>query len=86
MSTKYLNEAELDHKRHVNECNVCYRGYSSKKRYDIINTSRQSRLKRFCYHNDIKLREYRNMMDWLRYWVYQADSIKEVDRQVSKRY
>ena len=88
MSTKYLNEAELDHKRSLMSVTFVIEVTAQRNDDDIINMIETiHRLKRFCYHNDIKLRELRvNMMDWLQVLgIFKLTSIKEVDRQVSKK-
>lgn len=87
-STKYLNEAELEHKRSFIRVMFIIE-ISAKRDEDSLTNMAESikLLKELCNQSDIKLTELRvNMIDWLRaIGPFSLLSVKEVDNKLSKK-
>ncbi len=87
-STKYLNEAELDHKRTLFKVSFLIEVTSKRDEQSILNLSRTIKLfKDLCNNSDIKYRELRvNMIDWLSYFgIFAMKQIREVAGKVTKK-
>ena len=85
-STKYLNEAELDHKRTLIRTAMIIEVTAHRDDESIINMHNTMRsLHDLCSSSDIKLRELRiNMIDWLRtFGPFSLKPIKEVTSKSS---
>lgn len=87
-STKYLNEAELEHKRSFLSTYFII-SVSAKRSEDTLANMAESikSLKELCRQSDIKLTELRiNMIDWLRaIGPFSLKPEKEVEGKLSKR-
>jgi len=88
MSTKYLNEAELDHRRSM--VRAAFVVQISALREDeailnMINTIKS--FKSICNKMDIKVKEIRiNMIDWMRTLsIYSLNKIKQIDNKLSRK-
>lgn len=85
-STKYLNEAELDHKRSLIRVAMIIEITARRDDESIINMLNTIRaLQDMCLQADIKLRELRiNMIDWLQtFGVFSLRPIKEITTKSS---
>lgn len=85
-STKYLNEAELDHKRSLLRVAFLVEVSAHRDDESILNmVDSVNTLKEICARSDIKLRELRiNMIDWLQtFGVFSLKQAKEVASKVS---
>ena len=88
MSTKYLNEAELDHKRSLLRVTFVIEVSAQRNDDAILNMSESiQKLREVCNQSDIKLRELKiNMIDWLKsIGVFSLKKIKEVDDKLSRK-
>ena len=88
MSTKYLNEAELDHKRSLLRVAFVIEVTAHRDEDSIINMIETiHNLKGLCSQYDIKLRELRvNMIDWIQSLsIFSLKSIKGVDSKISRK-
>lgn len=88
MSTKYLNEAELEYRRSLLRVHMLITISAQRDDNSIINMMGSIKLfKSVCIQNDIKLRELRvNMIDWIRQLsIFSLRSIKEVDSKIPKK-
>lgn len=88
MSTKYLNEAELDHKRSLMRVAFLIEISANRDDDSILNMIDSiNKLKGICSSSDIKLRELRvNMMDWLQcLGVFSLRNIREVSTKISRK-
>lgn len=88
LSTKYLNEADLDHKRTL--FNVVFLVEISSRRDEesILNLSiSMKRFKEFCNRSDIKVNELRvNMIDWIScLGIFSLKSVKEVTGKLPRK-
>ena len=87
-STKYLNEAELEHKRSFLRTFFIIE-VSAKRTEDSLANMAESvkSLKEVCNQSDIKLTELRiNMIDWLRaIGPFSLRTVKEVDSKISRK-
>ena len=87
-STKYLNEAELDHKRTLMKVIFLVEISSKRDEESIINIAKSiESFKKLCKGYDIKYRELKvNLIDWLSYFgIFSLKQIKEVAAKVSKK-
>lgn len=85
-STKYLNEAELDHKRSLIRVALLIEVSAHRDDESIINMMDSIKsIKELCAQSDIKLRELRvNMIDWLQtFGVFCMKQMREVTGKVS---
>ena len=85
-STKYLNEAELDHKRTLMKVIFLVEISSKRDEESIINIAKSiESFKKLCKGYDIKYRELKvNLIDWLSYFgIFSLKQIKE-ERKVSR--
>ena len=88
MSTKYLNEAELDHRRSLMRTSFMIEVSSSRSDEHILNMIETiSSLKDVTNSLDIKLRELKvNMIDWMRVLgIFSLKSIPEIAGKLSKK-
>ena len=88
MSTKYLNEAELDHKRSLLRVAFLIEITAHRDDESILNMIESiNSLNVLCAQHDIKLRELRvNMIDWIQnLGIFSLKSMKEVDNKVSRK-
>lgn len=88
MSTKYLNEAELDQKRSLLRVAFLIEVSAHRDEESILNMiDAVNNMKALCNQQDIKLRELRvNMIDWLQsLGIFCLKSIKEVDSKISRK-
>ena len=87
-STKYLNEAELEHKRSFLRTFFIVT-VSAKRTEDALANMAESvrALKELCSQSDIKLTELRiNMIDWLRaISPFSMRTVKEVDGKLARK-
>ena len=87
-STKYLNEAELEHKRSFLRTFFIIE-VSAKRSEDVLANMAESikSLKDLCNQSDIKLTELRiNMIDWLRaIGPFSLKSVPEVDSKLARK-
>lgn len=87
-STKYLNEAELDHKRTTMKVSFVIRISSRRDNEAIINLGKAIKTyKSICSVSDIKTRELKiNMIDWLQsLGVFSLKRIREVIGKTPKK-
>lgn len=87
-STKYLNEAELDHKRSLMRVAIVIEIASNRDEDSILNMGDSiSTLKSLCSQYDIKISELRvNLLDWLKVLSpLSLKSIRGVDNKISKK-
>lgn len=85
-STRYLNEAELDHRRSLLRVAFLIEISARRDNDSIINMINAiEELKRLCAQSDIKLGELRvNMIDWMKeFGVFSLESLKELNNKVS---
>lgn len=85
-STKYLNEAELDHKRTLIRVAMLIEVSSKRDDESILNLMEAvNDLKALCAQSDIKVRELKiNMIDWLQaFGVFCLKQMKEVTSKIS---
>lgn len=85
-STKYLNEAELDHKRTLVRAAILIEVSAKRDDESILNMiDTINDIKAFCSSSDIKLRELRvNMIDWLQaLGIFSLSRVKEVNSKIS---
>lgn len=88
MSTKYLNEAELDHKRSLLRVAIIIEVSTQRNDESILNMGESiQKLREVCNQSDIKLRELRiNMIDWLKsIGIFSLKKIREVDDKLSRK-
>lgn len=88
MSTKYLNEAELDHKRSLMRVAFLIEISANRDDDSIINMiDAINKFKGICNAGDIKVRELRvNMIDWIQcLGVLSLKRIREVDNKISRK-
>lgn len=88
MSTKYLNEAELDHKRSLMLVSFLIEISAKRDDYSILNMMESIKtLKEIGAQSDLKLNELSiNMIDWGKYFgPFSMQFSKELDRRVVKR-
>lgn len=86
LSTKYLNEAELDYKRTLMKTAIMIEIAASREDESILNMMRSiNNFKTFCSRYDIKVRELRvNMIDWLQtLGIFSLKKSKEVISKIS---
>ena len=87
-SVKYLNEAELDHKRSLVRASFLVVVSAHRDDESLSNMAESiRRLKEFCSQSEIKLRELRiNLLDWMRaFGIFSQTSQKEVDTRISRK-
>lgn len=87
-STKYLNEAELDHKRTTLRASFIVKISAKRDDDSIFNLGRAiTQYKSLCYASDIKTRELKvNMIDWIQaIGVFSLRPIREVTSKISKK-
>jgi hypothetical protein len=87
-STKYLNEAELEHKRSFMKVYFIITISAKRDPDSLANmTDSISSLKNLCSQSDIKITELRvNMIDWLRaISPFSLNPLKEVESKLAKR-
>lgn len=87
-STKYLNEAELDHKRTTMKVSFVVEISSKRDDESIINLGKAIKTyKGLCAASDIKTRELKiNMIDWLQYLgIASLKDIREVAGKLPKK-
>ena len=85
-STRYLNEAELDHKRSLIRVAMMIEITARRDDESILNMVDSIKaLKELCAQSDIKIRELRvNMIDWLQtFGVFSLKQMKEVTGRVA---
>lgn len=85
-STRYLNEAELDHKRSLIRVAMMIEITAHRDDESILNMVDSIKaLKELCAQSDIKIRELRvNMIDWLQtFGVFSLKQMKEVTGRVA---
>lgn len=88
MSTKYLNEAELEYKRSFMKVYFIIEVSAKRTEESLANMSEAIlKLKEMCNHSDIKLTELRvNMIDWVKtIGPFSLKSIKEMNGKLAKR-
>ncbi|MEM4385410.1 MAG: DUF87 domain-containing protein [Candidatus Anstonellales archaeon] len=88
LSTKYLNEAELDFKRSLLRASFLIELSCNRDDDSLYNMSLAIRdLKGLCSQYDIKLTELRvNMIDWLRYYfIFGLKELRDVVKRVPKK-
>lgn len=88
MSTKYLNEAELEYKRAFLRVYFIIEVSALRDEKSIINMSDSIvKLKRICKQSDIKLSELRiNMIDWVRtISPFSLSRIKEIEGRLARK-
>lgn len=87
-STKYLNEAELDHKRTTMKVSFVVEISCKRDDESIINLGKAVKAyKSLCASSDIKTRELKiNMIDWLQYLgIASLKEIREVSSKLPKK-
>lgn len=87
-STKYLNEAELDHKRTTMKVSFIVKISAKRDDESILNLARSIQsYKSLCGVSDIRTKELRvNMLDWLKSLsIFSLKHIKEVDSKMAKK-
>ena len=87
-STKYYNEAELDHKRSLIRVAFVIEISAHRDEESMLNmTETINTMKGLCSQHDIKLRELRvNMIDWLQaIGIFSLKSLKGVDNKISRK-
>ena len=87
-SVKYLNEAELDHKRSLVRASFLVVVSAHRDDESLSNMAESiRRLKEFCSQSEIKLRELRiNLLDWMHaFGIFSQISQKEVDTRISRK-
>ena len=88
MSTKYLNEAELEYKRSFMKVYFIIEVSAKRTEESLANMSEAIlKLKEMCNHSDIKLTELRvNMIDWVKtIGPFSLKTIKEMNGKLTKR-
>ncbi len=88
MSTKYLNEAELDHKRSLLRIGLLIEISAYRDDDSIINMMNSIKLlKDLCVQHELKIRELRvNMIDWLtRLDIFSLKSVREIDSKIPRK-
>ena len=87
-STKYLNEAELDHKRSFMKVYIIISVSAKRDEESLSNMSESIKsLKELCSHSEIKISELRiNMIDWIRaISPFSLNPLREIENKLSKR-
>lgn len=87
-STKYLNEAELDHRRTMMKVSFVVKISSKRDDESVINLGKSIRkFKSLCSVSDIKARELKiNMIDWMQFLgIFSMQRIKEVVGKFPKK-
>lgn len=87
-STKYLNEAELDHKRTTMKVSFIVEISSRRDDESILNLGKSIKTyKSLCGVSDIKTRELKiNMIDWLQYLgIFSLKRIREVSGKMPRK-
>lgn len=87
-STKYLNEAELDHKRTTMKVSIVIKISSKRDDEAIINLGKSIKsFKELCTAYDIKSKELKiNLIDWLQLLgIFSLRNIREVSSKLPKK-
>lgn len=87
-STKYLNEAELDHRRSLIRAALVIEVSAKREEEFLVNmTESIQKLKEVCNRSDIVLKELKvNMIDWLKnLGIFSLKKSKEVDDKISRK-